>query len=201
MRRKNRAFLIALVSCLSFSSSLWAVGLGQLRADSSINQPLSVRIQLVDLGSTPLDEISVAVADVENFDRLDVEFADNFPAIQISLGVDEEGPYARLESASVIRTPYLEVVLDTRWPSGRVLTQHTILLDPPVFLDSEDAVVADSMQMWRPVLVLSKKLPSRRSLHLAASPPIEPARSTASRWRQDRIGPSRSNRRCSRYSD
>ena len=146
MRRKNRAFLIALVSCLSFSSSLWAVGLGQLRADSSINQPLSVRIQLVDLGSTPLDEISVAVADVENFDRLDVEVADNFPAIQISLGVDEEGPYARLESASVIRTPYLEVVLDTRWPSGRVLTQHTILLDPPVFLDSEEAVVADSMQ-------------------------------------------------------
>ena len=146
MRRKNRAFFIALVSCLSFSNSLWAVGLGQLRADSSINQPLSVRIQLVDLGSTPLDEISVAVADVENFDRLDVEVADNFPAIQISLGVDEEGPYARLESASVIQTPYLEVVLDTRWPSGRVLTQHTILLDPPVFLDSEEAVVADSMQ-------------------------------------------------------
>ncbi len=203
MRRKNRAFFIALVSCLSFSNSLWAVGLGQLRADSSINQPLSVRIQLVDLGSTPLDEISVAVADVENFDRLDVDVADNFPAIQISLGVDEEGPYARLESASVIRTPYLEVVLDTRWPSGRVLTQHTILLDPPVFLDSEDAVVAESsMQDVAPSSECCRRnCRCRRSLHLAASPPIEPARSTASRWRQDRIGPSRSNRRCSRFSD
>lgn len=144
MRRKNLAVLIAFVSCLSFSSSLWAVGLGQLRADSSINQPLSVRIQLTDLGSTPLDEIDVAVAAAENFDRLGVEVADNFPDIQITLGVDEEGPYTRLESTSVIRTPYLEVVLDTRWPSGRVLTQHTILLDPPVFLDSEEAVVADS---------------------------------------------------------
>jgi pilus assembly protein FimV len=144
MRRKNLAVLIAFVSCLSFSSSLWAVGLGQLRADSSINQPLSVRIQLTDLGSTPLDEIDVAVAAAENFDRLGVDVADNFPDIQITLGVDEEGPYARLESTSVIRTPYLEVVLDTRWPSGRVLTQHTILLDPPVFLDSEEAVVADS---------------------------------------------------------
>lgn len=144
MRRKNLAVLIAFVSCLSFSSSLWAVGLGQLRADSSINQPLSVRIQLTDLGSTPLDEIDVTVAAAENFDRLGVDVADNFPDIQITLGVDEEGPYARLESTSVIRTPYLEVVLDTRWPSGRVLTQHTILLDPPVFLDSEEAVVADS---------------------------------------------------------
>ncbi len=144
MRRKNLAVLIAVVSCLSFSSSLWAVGLGQLRADSSINQPLSVRIQLTDLGSTPLDEIDVTVAAAENFDRLGVDVADNFPDIQITLGVDEEGPYARLESTSVIRTPYLEVVLDTRWPSGRVLTQHTILLDPPVFLDSEEAVVADS---------------------------------------------------------
>jgi pilus assembly protein FimV len=144
MRRKNLAVLIAFVSCLSFSSSLWAVGLGQLHADSSINQPLSVRIQLTDLGSTPLDEIDVAVAAAENFDRLGVDVADNFPDIQITLGVDEEGPYARLESTSVIRTPYLEVVLDTRWPSGRVLTQHTILLDPPVFLDSEEAVVADS---------------------------------------------------------
>ena len=144
MWRKNLAVLIALISCFSFSDSLWAVGLGQLRADSSINQPLSVRIQLTDLGSTPLDEINVAVADADNFERLGVDVVDNFPEIQIILGVDEAGPYARLESASVIRTPYLEVVLDTRWPSGRVLTQHTILLDPPVFLDSEEAVVADS---------------------------------------------------------
>ena len=144
MWRKNLAVLIALISCFSFSDSLWAVGLGQLRADSSINQPLSVRIQLTDLGSTPLDEINVAVADADNFERLGVDVVDNFPEIQITLGVDEEGPYARLESASVIRTPYLELVLDTRWPSGRVLTQHTILLDPPVFLDSEEADVADS---------------------------------------------------------
>lgn len=144
MWRKNLAVLIALISCFSFSGSLWAVGLGQLRADSSINQPLSVRIQLTDLGSTPLDEINVAVADADNFERLGVDVVDNFPEIQIILGVDEAGPYVRLESASVIRTPYLEVVLDTRWPSGRVLTQHTILLDPPVFLDSEEADVADS---------------------------------------------------------
>jgi FimV-like protein len=144
MWRKNLTVLIALISCFSFSGSLWAVGLGLLRADSSINQPLSVRIQLTDLGSTPLDEINVAVADADNFERLGVDVVDNFPEIQITLGVDEAGPYARLESASVIRTPYLEVVLDTRWPSGRVLTQHTILLDPPVFLDSEEADVADS---------------------------------------------------------
>ena len=144
MWRKNLTVLIALISCFSFSGSLWAVGLGQLRADSSINQPLSVRIQLTDLGSTPLDEINVAVADADNFERLGVDVVDNFPEIQITLGVDEAGPYARLESASVIRTPYLEVVLDTRWPSGRVLTQHTILLDPPVFLDSEEADVSDS---------------------------------------------------------
>jgi FimV-like protein len=144
MWRKNLTVLIALISCFSFSGSLWAVGLGQLRADSSINQPLSVRIQLTDLGSTPLDEINVAVADADNFERLGVDVVDNFPEIQITLGVDEAGPYARLESASVIRTPYLELVLDTRWPSGRVLTQHTILLDPPVFLDSEEADVADS---------------------------------------------------------
>lgn len=144
MWRKNLTVLIALISCFSFSGSLWAVGLGQLRADSSINQPLSVRIQLTDLGSTPLDEINVAVADADNFERLGVDVVDNFPEIQITLGLDEAGPYARLESASVIRTPYLELVLDTRWPSGRVLTQHTILLDPPVFLDSEEADVADS---------------------------------------------------------
>jgi len=144
MWRKNLTVLIALISCFSFSGSLWAVGLGQLRADSSINQPLSVRIQLTDLGSTPLDEINVAVAGADNFERLGVDVVDNFPEIQITLGVDEAGPYARLESASVIRTPYLEVVLDTRWPSGRVLTQHTILLDPPVFLDSEEADVSDS---------------------------------------------------------
>ena len=127
---------MAALGCLLLAGNAGAVGLGQLRADSAINQPLSVRIQLIDLGSTPLDEVEIAVAAGENFERLGVDFAPNFPQIDIVTGVDADGAYARLTSSSPVRAAYLEIVLDTRWPSGRVLSQHTVLLDPPVFADT-----------------------------------------------------------------
>ena len=143
MKRNFSAGITVLIGCLLLAGNAGAVGLGQLRADSAINQPLSVRIQLIDLGSTPLEEVEIAVAAGENFERLGVEFAPNFPQIDIVTGVDADGAYARLTSSSPVRAAYLEIVLDTRWPSGRVLTQHTILLDPPVFAENEQAGTSD----------------------------------------------------------
>lgn len=143
MKRNISAVITALIGCLLLAGNAGAVGLGQLRADSAINQPLSVRIQLIDLGSTPLEEVEIAVAAGENFERLGVEFAPNFPQIDIVTGVDADGAYARLTSSSPVRAAYLEIVLDTRWPSGRVLTQHTILLDPPLFAENGQAATPD----------------------------------------------------------
>jgi len=141
--KRNISAVIAALGCLLLAGNAGAVGLGQLRADSAINQPLSVRIQLIDLGSTPLEEVEIAVAAGENFERLGVDFAPNFPQIDIVTGVDADGAYARLTSSSPVRAAYLEIVLDTRWPSGRVLSQHTVLLDPPVFAENEQAATPD----------------------------------------------------------
>jgi len=141
--KRNISAVMAALGCLLLAGNAGAVGLGQLRADSAINQPLSVRIQLIDLGSTPLEEVEIAVAAGENFERLGVDFAPNFPQIDIVTGVDADGAYARLTSSSPVRAAYLEIVLDTRWPSGRVLSQHTVLLDPPVFAENEQTATPD----------------------------------------------------------
>ena len=93
--KRNISAVITALGCLLLAGNVGAVGLGQLRADSAINQPLSVRIQLIDLGSTPLEEVEIAVAAGENFERLDVDFAPNFPQIDIVTGVDADGAYAR----------------------------------------------------------------------------------------------------------
>jgi len=179
--KRNISAVIAALGCLLIAGNAGAVGLGQLRADSVINQPLSVRIQLIDLGSTPLEEVEIAVAAGENFERLGVDFAPNFPQIDIVMGVDADGAYARLTSSSPVRAAYLEIVLDTRWPSGRVLTQHTILLDPPVFAENEQAAIpnvaansepaADSIaSAVTPVTVSTDRSSTLYSIAMAARP-------------------------------
>jgi len=179
--KRNISAVIAALGCLLIAGNAGAVGLGQLRADSVINQPLSVRIQLIDLGSTPLEEVEIAVAAGENFERLGVDFAPNFPQIDIVKGVDADGAYARLTSSSPVRAAYLEIVLDTRWPSGRVLTQHTILLDPPVFAENEQAAIpnvaansepaADSIaSAVTPVTVSTDRSSTLYSIAMAARP-------------------------------
>jgi FimV-like protein len=161
MKRNISAVITALFGCFLLAGNAGAVGLGQLRAYSAINQPLSVRIQLIDLGSTELEEVEIAVAAGEDFERLGVDFAPNFPQIDIVTGVDAAGTYARLTSPSPVRAAYLEIVLDTRWPSGRVLTQHTILLDPPVFVENEQAATSD---------VAPNPQPAAESAGLAVTP-------------------------------
>ena len=73
MRRMVAAQCVILVASTLLIRPVSAVGLGQLSAESAINQPLNVRVELLDLGTTALEEITVQLATAEDFARLGVE--------------------------------------------------------------------------------------------------------------------------------
>lgn len=131
MPKKLIITLAALVLLVTTHAN--AVGLGDITLESSLNQPLSARIALHRTQGLHMDEIRVALASRRDFERFSLERIHFLESLRFDVNLDADQPYIALSTREPVREPFLSFVLDTNWPEGRVLTEYTILVDPPAF--------------------------------------------------------------------
>ncbi len=133
-----RKFVVILTMLLcSMATQLYALGLGAVTVESSLNQPLRLRIEILQLGDTRLQDIRIGMASNTDFERFDVDRASFLSNVRFSVESTNQGNVVILTSSQIVREPYLSFILDTRWPNGRLLSEHTVLLDLPVFNDQQ----------------------------------------------------------------
>ena len=137
MLRKSVVILAMLLS--SLATQAFALGLGTVTVESALNQPLRVRIEILQLGDTRLQDISIQMASVDDFQRFNIERIGFLSDVSFSIATSPNGNFVTLTSSQIVREPYLSFILDTRWPNGRLLSEHTVLLDLPVF-DSQQQI-------------------------------------------------------------
>lgn len=138
MLRKSVAILAVFLSFIATEAV--ALGLGRVSVESSLNQPLRVRIEILQLGDTRLEDVTIQVASPEDFQRFNIERATFLNNIRFDTDVSPQGNFVILTTNQIVREPYLSFILETRWTNGRLLSEHTILLDLPVY---EDAAVPE----------------------------------------------------------
>ncbi|MFT4862381.1 MAG: pilus assembly protein FimV [Pseudohongiellaceae bacterium] len=131
MLRKSAAILALLLTCFVPPAS--ALGLGSVTVESNLNQPLRVRIEVLQLGDTRLNDVRIQVATPEDFIRFGIERATFLNNIRFQTESTAGGDFVLLTTNQIVREPYLSFILETRWSNGRLLSEHTILLDLPVF--------------------------------------------------------------------
>jgi len=135
---KKLVVLFASVVLLA-AANVKALGLGEITIESALDQPLVARVELLQLGSVRPDQITVGLASQSDFDRFSINRSAFLNDIQFNVESRGTDSFIRLTSLRAIREPFISLVLDTRWPSGRVLSEYTILLDPPAFSVNETA--------------------------------------------------------------
>jgi pilus assembly protein FimV len=133
MLRKSVAILSVFLSFITVDAS--ALGLGRVSVESSLNQPLRVRIEVFQLGDTLLEGLNIQVASLEDFKRFNIERATFLNNIRFDTDAGPQGNFVILTTNQIVGEPYLSLVLETRWANGRLLSEHTILLDLPVYED------------------------------------------------------------------
>ncbi|MFV8816638.1 FimV family protein [Haliea sp. E17] len=132
MARKLTAVAFSL-GCLHASSS-FALGLGDIKLDSFLNEPLEASVDLLNTAGLHEDEIHIRLASRDDFDRLGVERAYFLTSIQFDVNIDASGRGTiTIKSEEPVLEPYLDFIVEARWPSGRLLREYTVLLDPPLF--------------------------------------------------------------------
>ena len=136
MLRRYTATFFGLLLSVAASHSL-GLSLGSAIVESSVNQPLSLRIEILELGEIRADDVSIQMASTEDFMRLGVDPLEVLSSVSFLTQETSDGVYVLLASSEIIQEPYISFVLETRWPSGRLLSEYRVSLDLPVYSDAD----------------------------------------------------------------
>jgi pilus assembly protein FimV len=130
-----RCLAISLVLLLLSAGEVWALGLGEVRLDSALNEPLRAEIELLSPTPEELDGLEVALASSETFERYGIERPFNLQDLQFQVvrSGRSDGNYILVRSTTAMTEPFLTFLVEATWPSGRLLREYTVLLDPPTF--------------------------------------------------------------------
>lgn len=126
--RLAAAALLLLAPLLAHSA-----GLGRLTVTSALGQPLNAEIEIVSLHPGEEDSLAARLAAPEAFKQAGMDMS---PAlIGLRFAIERRGgkPYIRLRSAQAINDPFLDVLIELQWSTGRLVREYTFLLDPPEY--------------------------------------------------------------------
>ena len=160
--RLNRVWLG--VPFLLLALQAWALGLGDIRLSSALNQPLRAEIELLAATPDELDNLTVQLASQDTFERYDLERPLFLTSLQFEIvkSGNADGNVIRVTSSEPITEPFVTFLVEASWSRGRLLREYTLLLDPPTFApppstQQAEAVTAptrsapaDSGQIQRP---------------------------------------------------
>ncbi|SDJ61079.1 FimV/HubP family polar landmark protein [Microbulbifer yueqingensis] len=132
MRVRKLALAVGMVSALSGNAAL-ALGLGEIKLNSTLNEPLEAQISLLQSRGLGEGEIKVRLASPEDFERAGVDRSYLLTDLQFEVDYSGAQPVIRVSSKKAIREPFLNFLVETRWPSGRLLREYTLLMDLPAF--------------------------------------------------------------------
>ena len=126
---------ISLVLVLLLSSEVWALGLGDIRMNSALNEPLNARIELLSAAVEELDNLTIDMASAETFDRYGIDRPFYLQGMQFKIvrSGRADGNYVEVRTQAPMAEPFLTFLVEASWSRGRLLREYTVFLDPPTF--------------------------------------------------------------------
>ena len=159
--------LLALaIAVLIFQPAVEAVGLGSATVRSHLNEPLDAVIPVSLSGNETLANTEVGLASIEDFRRVGLDYSAAMGQLRFELVETADGIQVRVTSQRAIRDPFVTFLLEVQSPSGRVLRQYTLLIDPSPDVRSRPAAAptprTDTAPAQRPTRAPSETAPRRR---------------------------------------
>ena len=149
------------------ASNAYALGLGRLSVQSALGEALRAEIDVTSLTPEEAGTLRVRVAAPEAYRAAGVEYNPVLPATNVELQRRADGrPYLRVTSDRAVQEPFVDVILEISWASGRLVREYTMLFDPPAIARA-------------PAPVPSTCAVSPRFRAASATPPGLPARHCA----------------------
>ncbi len=120
-------------SALLVPSVVLALGLGNIEPKSPLGAPLKAEIEIINPSALEANEISARLASNSEFARFDVTRLSFLGQIKFQLRTRVNGKqFLLVTTRDPVKEPYLNFILEIRWPHGQLLREYALLLDPPM---------------------------------------------------------------------
>lgn len=124
------AAALTISACLPLDA--WALGLGRLSVQSALGEPLRAEVEVSAITPEEAASLQARVAAPDAFRAAGVDFNPALSGATVTLQRRPGGqPYLRITSDRAVQEPFVDVILQIHWSSGRLVREFTMLFDPP----------------------------------------------------------------------
>lgn len=111
-----------------------ALGLGEIKLNSALSEPLDAEIELVQVRELTATEILPELASSDDFTSANVERFHFLTDLKFEVMINSQGKSViKIRSRKPVKEPFLNFLVEVNWPAGRLLREYTLLLDPPIY--------------------------------------------------------------------
>lgn len=119
-----------------------ALGLGEIKLNSALSEPLDAEIELVQVRELTATEILPNLASTDDFSSANIERFHFLTDLKFEVIVNQQGKSViKVRSRKPVKEPFLNFLVEVNWPAGRLLREYTLLLDPPIYSAQKAAPV------------------------------------------------------------
>lgn len=109
-----------------------ALGMGEIRVISALNEPLRAEIALFQVDNLSPLQIKSKMADLNDFALSGLATQRALSGVRFQIRVRANGTgRIILTSRLPVTEPFMNFLVEVNWPSGRLIREYTLLLDPP----------------------------------------------------------------------
>ncbi len=114
-----------------WASDAAALALGRVTVQSALGEPLRADIDILEINAEEIATLRATVASPDAFRAAGLEYSPLLANIEITLQRRPDGRhFLQLSSQRAINDPFLDLLLETQWASGRIVRDYTMLIDP-----------------------------------------------------------------------
>jgi pilus assembly protein FimV len=133
------------------STDASALALGRLNVQSALGEPLRAEIDVTEITAAEAENMKVHIASSEAFRAAGVAYSAALADVRVSLQRRANGRYVvRLAGSRSLNDPFVDLLVEANWNSGRIVRDYTVLLDPPGSRQAT-ALLAPQTSMAAPV--------------------------------------------------
>ena len=155
--------------CLA-SPLVSALGLGRLNVQSSLGEVLRAEIDVTSMTAEEQANLRIRVAPPESYRAANVDYNPVLPGTRATLEKRADGRlFVRLVSDRGVQEPFVDVILEISWATGRLVREYTLLFDPPTAVRAA-APTAPGGTSTAPVISAAPVAPAPLPRSTTASP-------------------------------
>lgn len=133
---KVRLHAVAAAAVLALSlaqpSDALALALGPVQVKSALGEPIRAEIEVPEITAQEASSLQIRLAGAEALRAAGIESSQALVGVEITLQRRSDGrQYLRVVGNRPVNEPFVDLVIEANWATGRLVRDYTLLFDPP----------------------------------------------------------------------